>query len=271
MALGAILLIASVGNAGFLSGLRGIGADAIAPASRTAAAAKAEGGGALDAIGGYFAAGSQNAFLKRELAAAKVRLIEADALAEENRRLKALLGLSSDSSAPVATARLIGSSSSSTRRFATLGAGRIDGVLAGQPVRGPYGLVGRVLNVSDDTSRVLLIVDSESVVPIKRTKDGLPAYAQGHGDGTLMVKLISLGINPLKIGDQFVTSGSGGIYPPGIPVGAVVQTTRDGAILMAFNNPAASDLVSVWPAWSTQNGVADDSPGTPMPEVRATR
>jgi len=265
IALGAIILLVSIANPSFLSGLRGMGADAVAPVSRTVAEGKAGGTGLFEAIRGYLAAGSQNARLRRELAAAKVRLVEAEAQAEENRRLKALLKLAAITPAPVATSRLIGSTSSSTRRYATLGAGRNRGITPGQPIRGPIGLVGRVLEVSSGSSRVLLISDSESVVPIKRANDGLPAYAQGHGDGMLMVRLINLGINPLRIGDRFVTSGSGGIYPPGIPVGSVVKTTRDGALLMAFSNPAASDYVSVIPSWSAQVAGQGGSDGARLP------
>lgn len=248
---GAGFLIVSIVNPGFMSTLRGVGADVVAPASRVAAEGKAEGADFVETISGYLAAGRQNAELKREIAQAKVRFVEADAVAEENARLKVLLGLMAEDPKPVAAARLIGSSSASTRRFATLGAGTRDGVAVGMPVRSPLGLVGRVLEVSDSTARVLLITDGESLVPVRRASDGIPAFAQGRGDGTLQIRLINLGINPLKRGDTFVTSGSGGLYRPNTPIAIVGSVTSDGAIAHVLSDPATNDYVVVEQMWAT--------------------
>ena len=82
-----------------------------------------------------------------------------------------------------------------------------------------------MLEVGSSTSRVLLVTDTESVVPVRRGKDGVPAFAQGRGDGSLQIRLINLGINPLKKGDVMVTSGSGGLYRPGTAVAMIVQLT----------------------------------------------
>lgn len=251
-AIGAVFLVLSFVDPSAFAALRGAGRDLTAPVSRTAAGAKAEGKGLLEGIAGYFAAGSQNARLRRELAEAKTRLIEADAQAEENRRLKALLGLMREEPRPVAVARLIGSTSTSPRRFATLDAGSADGVAIGMPVRSPLGVVGRVLEVSRYTSRVLLVTDAESVVPVRRAKDGVPAFAQGRADGTLQLRLINLGINPLKPGDTFVTSGSGGLYRPGIAIAVVSHVTSDGAIARLISDPAATDYVVVDQVWAAE-------------------
>lgn len=271
-ALGLALLIVAIRNPSFMSGLRGAGSDAVAPVSRAAAGTKAESSGFFAAIAGYFAAGRQNAELRRELDQVKARLVEGQAVAEENRRLKSLLGLAQDEHRPVAITRLVGSTASSSRRFATLGAGAADGVAEGMPVRSPQGLVGRVLETGSLTSRVLLITDGESVVPVRRARDGIPAFAQGRGDGMLQIRLITLGINPLKRGDAFVTSGSGGLYPPGIPVAVVARVTSDGAIAFPLSNPAASDYVAVEPTWTARPGTieqqppaASSAPGTTAP------
>jgi len=250
---GATFLIVSIFNPGFMSTLQGVSSDVVAPASRAAAEGKAESADFLEAISGYLDAGRQNAELKREIEQAKVRLVEADGIAEENARLKALLGLMANEPKPVIAARLIGSSSASTRRFATLGAGAREGVAVGMPVRSPRGLVGRVLSVSDSTARVLLITDTESLVPVRRANDGIPAFAQGRGDGTLQIRLINLGINPLKRGDTFVTSGSGGLYRPNTPIAIVGTVTNDGAIAYVLSNPASNDYVVVERMWATNS------------------
>lgn len=259
---GAGFLIVSIINPGFMSTLRGVGSDAVAPASRLAADGKAEGADFIETISGYLAAGRQNAELKREIARAKVRLVEADGIAEENARLKVLLGLMADDPKPVAAARLIGSTSASTRRFATLGVGARDGVTVGMPVRSPLGLVGRILEVSDQTARVLLITDSESLVPVRRASDGIPAFAEGRSDGTLQIRLINLGINPLKRGDTFVTSGSGGLYRPNTPIAIVGTVTSDGAIAHVLSDPASNDYVVVERMWATGSSVPVQNAGT---------
>ena len=197
---GAGLLVISLLNPGAFAALRGLAADAAAPAGRVAAAGRSGTQTAMSGLWGYLTWGPRVAAMNRELEVTRVQLAEARSQAEENRRLKALLGLSAAEAQPLA--------------YATLSVGRDRGVVSGMPVRSPEGVIGRVLEVADHTARVLLITDPESLVPVMRARDGVPAFAQGKGDGTLQLRLINLGLNPLKPGDVFVTSGSGGIYLP---------------------------------------------------------
>ena len=106
--------------------------------ARANAAGRSGGRNFIDSVQGFLEAGQQNADLKKEVEIARIRLAEAKAVEEENRRLKALLGLQTTDVKPVAVARLVGSSGSSTRRFAYLGAGRSSGVKPGMPVRRPH-------------------------------------------------------------------------------------------------------------------------------------
>lgn len=248
--LGIVLLIVSVNNSQAFAGPRAAAADAAAPAAQLSAKGRTETRGFVETLAGWFMTGSRNAKLEREVTEARVRLAEAQATAEENRRLKALLNLFEEVPKPVAAARLIGSTSSSTRRFATLGTGSASGVAVGMGVRSPLGLVGRVLEAGGSTARVLLITDTESVVPVRRARDGIPAFATGRSDGSIQLRLINLGINPLKRGDAFVTSGAGGLYRPNIGFAVVTQVTSDGAIARPLSDPAATELVVVDPVWT---------------------
>lgn len=260
---GAILLAISLLRPTSFSDLRGTAVDVVAPVGQGAAVARSESRGLVESIQGYLRAGSQNAALKDEVELARIRLAEAQAVERENGRLKALLDLRDGDRKPVAVARLIGSTASSTRRFAYLGAGRNDGVEPGMPVRSPRGVVGRVLEVSGNTSRVLLLTDTESVVPVRRVQDNVIAFAEGRGDGRIDIKLINLGVNPLKRGDVFVTSGAGGFYRPNIAVAIVSEKTDDGAIARIISDPAATDFVSVEPIWQ-----ADALDGAAVPVER---
>lgn len=246
---GAVLLVFSTGNAGAFTALRSGAADIVAPAAEVGADGRVGGQTTWSALVGYFTYGVRVARTERELARARVQLAEAGALRDENRRLKTLLDLQEADPKPVAFARLIGSTSTSTRRFGTIGAGRDQGVAVGMPVRAPEGLVGRVLETGSRSSRVLLITDAESVVPVKRARDGVTAFATGRGDGTIQLRLINLGVNPLKIGDAFVTSGSGGLYWPGTAIAVVTSLTRDGAIARPLSDPGTTEFVAVQPLW----------------------
>lgn len=244
------LVVVSLVNPDLFSPLRGLASDATEPASQAVAGGRELGRNAVADVAGFFHSGNENARIRRELAEAKVRLVQAEATRVENRRLKALMGIPETDAPPVAFARLTASTGSSTRRYATLGAGRDRGVITGMPVRSPMGLVGRVLEVGASSSRVLLITDSESLVPVRRSTDGVPAFAQGASDGTLRIRLINLGINPLKKGDVLVTSGSGGLYRPGTPMAIVTELLRDGAIARVLSNPSDTDYVMVERTWA---------------------
>lgn len=263
---GGALLVASLTNASAFSGLRGKAGDVAAPAAQVSATARTEADGLIDAVAGFFTYGSRVARLEREVAVARVRLAEAKAVYDENRRLKALLALSEDNYKPVIAARLIGSTSSSSRRFATLGAGSAQGVKVGMPVRSPLGLVGRVLEVGRNSARVLLITDSESMIPVRRASDGLEAYATGRSDGTLQLRLINSGVNTLHKGDAFVTSGQGGLFRPGVAVVVVESPARDGAIARPLSDPGATDFVIVDPLWEE---AAKGTELSPEPTSRA--
>lgn len=251
-AIGAALLIISLWQPQALAGLRSMASDAAAPVGKVGASGRTGGKGFFDAIAGYYRAGSKNAELEQEMQVARVKVAEAEALKQENLRLKAALGLRESESKPVALARLIGSTSSSTRRFAYISAGSADGVQPEMAVVSPMGLVGRVLEAGAHSARVMLLTDSESMVPVRRAKDDVVAFAEGRADGSLRLRLINLGINPIKRGDVFVTSGAGGLFRPNVAVAVAELVTRDGAIARVLSNPAATDYVSVEPVWQPE-------------------
>ena len=163
-------------------------AEATTPVSSGAASI----GGWLAAVPAWFqdhyAVMHRNRALTEQLAREHAVILRARALSYDNRRLRMMLKVRDGTIAPVVTARLVSSTGSSTRRFATLNAGSWQGVRPGQPVRGPDGLIGRTVEVSPNTARVILLADPESIVPVRRTRDGLAAIAIGRGDGWVELK-----------------------------------------------------------------------------------
>lgn len=247
--LGLGLLALSLWQPSSFAPLRGPAQDVVAPVGEGTAAVRSGSNGLWSSISAYFRAGSQNAALREEVEIARIRLAEAEAVAQENERLKSLIALSESEIQPVAVSRLVGSSSTSARRFAYIGVGRADGVEIGMPVRSPRGVVGRVLETARHSSRVLLLTDSESVLPVRRSSDNTVAFAEGRGDGLLRIRLINLGLNPLEVGDVFVTSGAGGYYRPGVAVAILSELTPDGGIARLISDPSATDFVSVEPIY----------------------
>lgn len=245
--LGFALLALSLWQPAAFTPLRGVASDVVAPAGTAGAVTRAGSQGLIAGIAGYFKAGTKNAQLTRDLELARIRLGEAEAIKAENQRLKGLLALRDGEAQPVAMARLVGSTATSGRRHAYLSAGASDGVRAGMPVLSERGVIGRVLETGRNSARVLLLTDSESVLPVRRAKDNIIAFAEGRGDGLLRIRLVNLGVNPLKVGDMMVTSGAGGYYRPGVAVAVIAKLTPDGGIARLVAEPSATNYVAVEP------------------------
>jgi rod shape-determining protein MreC len=239
-----LLIISAVDPRGF-SALRGLALDATSPATAGGRSVIRFFGGMGESVGAYFNAASKNAAMRQEIEVARQKLIETRATEYENRRLKQLLGVAEESEQRVATARVIGSSFDALYQYATLAAGSGSGVQVGMPVRGPEGLIGRVLDSGRFASRILLVTDGSSNVPVVLVRDGTPAIATGRGDGAMDLKTLEVGENPFRRGDLLVTSGTGGIYPPNIPVGVVVALAGDSAIARPLASPGRLDYAVV--------------------------
>jgi rod shape-determining protein MreC len=76
-------------------------------------------------------------------------------------------------------------------------------------------------------------------------RDGTPAIAVGHGDGTIDLKTLEVGENPFRRGDILVTSGVGGLYPPGIPVALVARPERERTVAKPIADPGEIDFAMV--------------------------
>lgn len=242
---GLLLVLVSLADPTGFAVLRTSAASITSPVASTLAS-MVRGFGTIDEqIIAYINAGSQNANLRRQVETNRVKLIEADAIAQENVRLKKLLQLVQASDDKVTTARMISSSSTISRRLARINAGGSAGVSVGMPVRAPEGLVGRVLIVGPRSADILLLTDSQNIVPVRRAKDNIGAISTGRDDGTLEIRPLSAGANPFRPGDIVVTTGTGGIYRPNIPVAIVVALREGYAIGVPLANPARVEVVMV--------------------------
>lgn len=242
---GLLLLVISIADPAGFNALRAAGSEVTRPVAASLRALVVGIGNIDEEIAAYINAGSQNAALRRQVDANRTKLIEADAIRQENIRLKGLLQLTEADSGTVAAGHLISSTASSAARVARLDIGSRRGVQAGMPVRAPEGLVGRVLRVGPNTADVLLLIDEGNVVPVRRASDNIPGLSSGRGDGTVEIRALNTERNPFKPGDIVVTSGIGGIYRPNIPVAIVARLEADRAIAIPLANPGRVELIIV--------------------------
>lgn len=242
---GAVLLVLSQFNPPAFAALRSAATEVTAPAS-TAGAAVVRGIASVpETIATYFRVHNENAALRAEVARTREALTQARIIVRDNRRLRGLLQLREATPDTVATARIVSSSASSTRRFGILNAGRWQGVRPGMPVRGPDGLIGRIVEAGPNSARVLLTIDAESVIPVQRIGDGLAALAAGRGDGLLDIRSVGTTNARLKPGDRFITSGIGGLYTPGVLVAHVLKPGADSAPAKPFAEANTFDFAIV--------------------------
>ena len=151
-------------------------------------------------------------------------------LQSQNAALRDLLKFTPDPRATYVTAPVIADTSSSYVRSLIVLAGAGDGVVKGQAAITGAGLAGRVLEVGQRASRVLLLTDISARVPviIERTRD--QAVLAGNNSENPELRYLPRDVD-IKVGDRIVTSGVGGNFPAGLPVGEVVRAT-DGRIFV---------------------------------------
>ncbi|PZQ60114.1 MAG: rod shape-determining protein MreC [Sphingomonas taxi] len=262
---GAVLLALSTFDPAAFAVARAAVAEATAPVSSATGAVVRGVAGVPQAISTWLRVHDENAELRARLARARGALLAGRQAQLDNVRLRRLLALRDRLPDPVVTARIVSTSASSTRRYGLLNAGTWQGVADGQPVSGPEGLIGRVLYAGPNTARVLLVTDAESVVPVRRSRDGRPALAAGRGDGLLDIRTIDTADGRFRPGDIFVTSGTGGIFVPGVPVARVLNAGTDSAPARPFARPDVLDFAVVHRAFMPP------PPPAPVPSPTPTR
>ncbi len=154
-------------------------------------------------------------------------------LEAENRSLRELLRFTPDPTATFVSARVVGNAGGSFLRAVLVTAGSRDGVTKGQVAVTGDGVAGRVTEVGERSARILLITDINSHVPVLLESSRDRAILVG--DNSDRPKLVFLPANARpQIGERVVTSGHGGVFPPGLPVGIVVATGEAGVRVRPF-------------------------------------
>ncbi|MEA3109935.1 MAG: rod shape-determining protein MreC [Gammaproteobacteria bacterium] len=170
---------------------------------------------------------ADKARLEAELRLANFRLQRYEALEAESQRLRALR----ENTAGVANRFIVGNIMNldidAFRERVLVDKGARDGVFAGQAVLDAGGVFGQVARVGELTSEVILVSDGAHAIPVQVNRNGLRTIAVGTGDMTrLKLPYLSTSADVIA-GDLLVTSGLGGGFPAGYPVGTITEVKRD--------------------------------------------
>lgn len=169
----------------------------------------------------------QNADLKAEIESLKLRLTALDELARENAEFRKLLGIQIHDEGRHIAARVIADPGGPYVRTVLVRAGLREGVRKGRAVITAQGLVGRISEVGEYTSRVMLITDLNARTAVIIGNTGERAIMTGANADLPRILHVSR-TAPIAKGDKVVTSGHDGILPPGLPVGEVIETGPGG-------------------------------------------
>ena len=175
------------------------------------------------ALASRFELVERNAALNRQLVEMRALASYYDSVQRENTRLRELLDAGARVPDDVLVAELVGVSAAP--REIVVDKGRLSGVEVGQAVIDSAGLVGQVVEAARFTSRVLLITDPSHSVPVRVVRNDVLSIATGAGEA-LALKDVAVTLD-IAQGDRLVSSGLGGRFPPGYPVGVVDSVSRD--------------------------------------------
>lgn len=157
----------------------------------------------------------------------KGKLQKFTALEVENDRLRQLLNSTAEIKDKLFVANILSIDPDPFTHQITLNKGKVHGVTLGQPILNANGIMGTVVGVDEYTSRVLLITDASFAIPVENTRNGISAIAVGTGARDRLELQHVPNTVDVEVGDLLVTSGFGGHYPFGYPVGVVVDLQRD--------------------------------------------
>jgi len=171
----------------------------------------------------------ENLELTARLRLANLQLQRFAALEEENRRLRDMRANTTGIAEKVLVSSILNVDLDPFRHRVLLDKGAVDGVFRGQAVLDGEGIFGQVTKVNAATAEVILISDAEHAIPVQSNRSGMRTIAVGTGDiNKLSLPFVTVE-SDLEPGDLLLTTGMGGVFPPGYPVAQVTKVRRVGS------------------------------------------
>jgi len=184
---------------------------------------------------------AENRTLRNALLVSGARVARLQAAADENQRIRDLLGAARRGRLDVQLVPILDIDLDPSRQRVVLDGGRRDGVRLGQPVIDAGGVVGQIIAVTPTTATVLLITDPAHAMPVEVARSGVRLIVYGNGRSD-QLSLVNVPLSSeVRVGDTIVTSGLGGRFPGGFAVGTITALRPDEsrAFLVGEVKPAA--------------------------------
>ena len=177
---------------------------------------------------------SENRRLRDEAQRLRVESLRVSEVDEENRRLRRLLQLKEALPLETISGEIIGREWGGWVRSLTVNRGRSSRVVRLTAVIGPDGLIGRIVDVRSGSSVVQVLTDPASTVGAHIVRTRTPGIIEGEARGTIRFKYMARDGAGIQVGDMVVTSGLGGLFPRGIPIGRVGSIDDRGSALFHY-------------------------------------
>ena len=177
---------------------------------------------------------NENARLREENRRLRVSSLQVDEIANENRRLRGLLDLQERLPLTTVSGEIIAREWGGWVRSLTVNRGRGDRVARLTAVITPDGLLGRVVDVRPGASIVQVLTDPASTVGAHVMRTRTPGIVEGESRGTMRFKYMARDGAGIDVGDLVVTSGQGGVFPRGVPMGKVTAIDNRGSALFHY-------------------------------------
>ncbi len=190
-------------------------------------------GQAADGVENFFGVYDENRRLREENARLVQWVQEARRLGVENATLRAQLEYVPDKRSQFVTARVVADTGGAFFHSLLINAGARQFIRRGQAVIWQGGLIGRIAEVGERTSRVLLMTDINSRIPVVVESTGDRAIVRGNNSSRPVLEFLPDN-TPISTGDRIVTSGHGGVYPPGLAVGTVSEVSDTTVSVQPF-------------------------------------
>jgi rod shape-determining protein MreC len=175
-------------------------------------------------------------------------------LERENHHLRQILNVTSDFSHSIKRVKVLGAPFDRLKSSIIIAGGEDVGLQKNQPVTTADGVLGRISEVGASASRILLITDSNSRIPVHIESSGEQAILAGQNSDEMVIVHIEnarsengveIKSHEAKVGDKLFTSGFGGVFPPNLPVGVISQILGDTILVAPLANPRFSPYVNV--------------------------
>jgi rod shape-determining protein MreC len=190
------------------------------------------------------AAKSENKKLQEEIELLRASYFKTIEIINENRELKNALNFISDKSSSFKTAKIIANVDNVFNQIAYIDIGENRGVKEGQIVISRAFIIGRIDEVFADKSKLILISDAASKIPVIASKSRVRGILSGNGGGLMKILYLPKNHN-IEVGETIFTSGDGDVLPSGLFAGIVASVSEDEVLVAMVQDIAFANIVTV--------------------------